>query len=462
MGELSRVLRGAAGAGLCFACSGQDNVTLTGPAVTDSPGGEAAASEALTFHRDVAPIFDAKCTGCHQEGGIAPFTLTEFEPAHARAQQIAAYTSARVMPPFLIETGGSCGSFDESVALTDDEIATIGAWVDGGAIEGAALSGDLGLTQRTLPALEGGTDFDLPSFVPQIQGGALAQFDEYRCFPVPYQAGTDKFITGYDVLPGNADVVHHVVGTVVDPNRVVDGHTNAEIMQALDDESPDRIGWPCFSLAGDGVEPDAVPVTWAPGQGIVEYPGGLGVKLPHDRVLVVQVHYNLAGASTAVAPDQTRIRMRLADTVTRQGIFVLGDRLLDSLYDPMPQVLEPGKKSVLVQWSEQGRELGLPDDFQGELVGLFPHMHGRGHKYTFEVSNGGDFQCEGRVNRWDFNWQRIYDYSTPLPFTADTRVRVTCDYDTSTDTEPVLPGWGTRNEMCFLMMMLALPPGVFL
>jgi hypothetical protein len=461
MGGLTRAMLGAAGVSLCCACSDQDDGVPIDPTVNASEN-EAAADDVPTYHRDVAPIFNAKCTGCHQEGGIAPFVLTEFDSAHARATQIAAYTAARVMPPFLIETGGSCGSFDESVALSDEQIATIGAWTEGGALEGTPLNTDLTLTQRPLPSLEAGTDFVLPTFEPQIQGGALAEFDEYRCFPIPYEADTDKFVTGYDVLPGNADVVHHVLGVIVDPNQVVDGHTNAEIMQALDDESPDRIGWPCFNLAGDGVEAEAVPVIWAPGQGVVEYPGGLGVKLPRDRVLVAQVHYNMADSHGPVAADTTRIRMRLADSVTRQGIFMLGDHLLDSLYSETPEVLPPGQKSVKVQWSMQGREMGLPEDFQGELVGLFPHMHGRGRKYTFEVANGGDFECQGRVNRWDFNWQRIYDYTKPPPFTADTQMRVTCDYDTSADTEPVLPGWGTRNEMCFVMIMLGLPPGVFL
>ena len=36
---------------------------------------------------------------------------------------------------------------------------------------------------------------------------------------------------------------------------------------------------------------------------------------------------------------------------------------------------------------------------------------------------------------------------------------MTCEYDTSRDTQPVLPGWGTRNEMCTAIMMVALPPG---
>jgi hypothetical protein len=91
-------------------------------------------------------------------------------------------------------------------------------------------------------------------------------------------------------------------------------------------------------------------------------------------------------------------------------------------------------------------------------------MHQRGHKFTFEVRNGDTsaFDCQGRVNAWDFHWQRIYDYQVPIPIDVRSKLRVTCDYDTSADTEPVLPGWGTQNEMCFVMLMLALPPGVSL
>jgi hypothetical protein len=39
-------------------------------------------------------------------------------------------------------------------------------------------------------------------------------------------------------------------------------------------------------------------------------------------------------------------------------------------------------------------------------------------------------------------------------------VDVTCTYDTQAESAPVLPGWGTRNEMCLTILMAALPPGV--
>jgi copper type II ascorbate-dependent monooxygenase-like protein len=113
---------------------------------------------------------------------------------------------------------------------------------------------------------------------------------------------------------------------------------------------------------------------------------------------------------------------------------------------------------VKFSWEASGDEMGLPAGIALDVLALF--MHGRGHEYTFELSpDGRDYECQGRVNDWDFNWQRIYDYTTPLSLTADSKIRVTCDYDTSKDTEAVLPGWGTRNEMCFVMLMAALPAG---
>jgi hypothetical protein len=206
---------------------------------------------------------------------------------------------------------------------------------------------------------------------------------------------------------------------------------------------------------------EGVSAVWAPGQGIVQYPNGLGVPLGKERWLVVQVHYNLASSPPAV--DQTRIRLKLAASVERQAVFLGSDDLLGTIFGPNPAELAPGQTSVKYSWEHSARDDGLPDGMQAELVALFPHMHARGRKYTFEVAQGGsDYTCQGHVDAWNFNWQRIYDYAAPIPFDADTKYRVTCDYDTSADTAPVLPGWGTRNEMCFVMLMLALPPGASL
>jgi hypothetical protein len=313
-----------------------------------------------------------------------------------------------------------------------------------------------------LPELADGTDFPLPEFTPVIQGGPLAAFDEYRCFLLDLPRDADAFVTGYDVQPGNSALVHHVIAFIVDPGRVQDGRTNAQIMQELHDADPNpaRDGWSCFGMAGEGVAVESVPVTWGPGQGIVNYPSGVGVPLPRDRQLVVQVHYNMAGSALPGQTDRSLVRLRLAPEVERQAIFLLEDPLLDSLGGGNPTVLQPGLASEKYTWTRTGQQMGLPPGVPAELISFGPHMHGRGRKFSFELATSNDFECAGRVNDWDFNWQRLYHYAPAPPFTSDSLVRVTCDYSTLGDTDVVLPGWSTENEMCLATLVLALPPGV--
>jgi hypothetical protein len=177
---------------------------------------------------------------------------------------------------------------------------------------------------------------------------------------------------------------------------------------------------------------------------------------------VLQVHYNMATAGSEGQVDQTIVKLRFADSVERQGIYLLPDPMLDSLAGPEPVVLPPGQKSVPFTWTKSLEAMmGEAPQAPLELLSIGAHMHGRGRKWTYEVDNGSGFECIGRVNRWDFGWQRKYDYLAPPQLSSGAQFRLTCDYDTSGDSEPVLPGWGTRNEMCLSVMLVAFPPGVF-
>ena len=62
-------------------------------ATTAAPAGSGA-----TTWRDVAPIFAAKCAGCHQVGGIAHFALTSARTAARNARAILRVTQQGAMP----------------------------------------------------------------------------------------------------------------------------------------------------------------------------------------------------------------------------------------------------------------------------------------------------------------------------------------------------------------------------
>jgi len=443
-----------------LAACGEDT-TSTSPAGDGSNDGssmgegDTTVATTPTYWQDVAPIVERRCVTCHQEGGIAPFALNQYESASPWARAAADAVQARVMPPWLMNEDGSCQSFDSSRYLSESEIQTIVAWAEGGAPEGAP--GPAIVAPGTGP-LEGAMAFQTPEFTPAPEGGAIAQFDEYRCFIVGDPVETGTFLRGYEILPSNAALVHHVLVMPVRPSAPSgDGRTNGEVMAELDAQSPDRLGWSCFGAAGDGVEIDGLPVTWAPGMGPVTYPGGVGVRVEPGTVWVAQIHYNMSREGTLGQSDSTEIRLQIADAAERPGFFDLPDRFLDTLFEGDPAVLAPGQRDVPFSF-----DVPIDQYLQGsgltelQLYGVFPHMHELGRKLRVERIPAGATEpdCLGDVPRWDFNWQLFYFYQEPITLRAGDQVRVTCNFDTSSRTEPTLPGWGTQNEMCLAGLLL--------
>ena len=430
------------------------SLAVLGACSSEKPApGVKSTSSALTYYGDALPIFEQHCLQCHQDGGIAPFRLDQYAEAKVQAGAIVAALQSHEMPPWAATSDGSCQNFSHSLALPDADRETITQWATSGAAAGTPRAVEL----PSRPSLADATEFPTPMFSPVAQGGDLAEFDEYRCFSIDPGFDDVRFITGYDVVPGTPSVIHHVLVNIVDPDAESDmaGMTNGEVMDALHAQSPDRDGWPCFGMAGDGVNVESVPVVWAPGQGMVEFPGESGVPIVPGRRLVVQVHYNLADNPGAIT-DQTVVQLRLAPSVTNVGLMVLDDQLLDTLFENKPYALEPGKTSVKYNWQSHVSDY-FGDLANVKLYGVMPHMHQRGHKFRMNVGPDNAPTCGMDVQSWDFHWQHMYFYSQPLDVTPDTKLDVTCDFDTSGDTDPVLPGWGTRNEMCLAAMYYVVP-----
>ena len=89
-----------------------------------------AASEPPDFARDIAPIVFQNCSTCHRPGETGPFNLLSYQDVRKRARQIVEVTQSGFMPPWLPEPG--YGEFTDERRLTQEQIATIAAWVEGG------------------------------------------------------------------------------------------------------------------------------------------------------------------------------------------------------------------------------------------------------------------------------------------------------------------------------------------
>jgi hypothetical protein len=440
-------------------------VALLAGCSDDEPADESDTTETgdeaplvTTYWQDVAPIYFESCVSCHREGGIGPFPLDDYANAAAWASTSVLAVESRAMPPWLVTDDGTCNSWQHSRALSQTEIDTIVKWLDDGAPEGTIRDD---LTLPDVGGLPNTTAITTPEFVPEPEGGMLAKYDEYRCFLIDPELDHDVYMTGYEVSPGNDALVHHVLALPVDPNRVVDGGlTNMQVMQALDDESPDRLGWPCFGLAGDGVEVEGLPVSWAPGQGAVQLPADSGFRIGADNLMVVQIHYNMFDASLIGQSDSSTVELQLVDSVAREGLFDAPDGLLATMFEGDPHIIPAGESEHVFSWR-------LPADWyigwQGseklELWGFFPHMHSYGVSLTARLfdENGQEIGCVGEVPRWNFDWQIYYFMEQPIVLEPGYEIEVTCTYDTTHAPSDMLPGWGTFNEMCLMGMYLVAP-----
>src|SRR5262249_40394188 len=69
-------------------------------------GQAAAPRPAVTFARDIAPILQRSCQGCHRPGSVAPMSLLTYEDARPYAASIKRRTAIRwrqgTMPPWYI------------------------------------------------------------------------------------------------------------------------------------------------------------------------------------------------------------------------------------------------------------------------------------------------------------------------------------------------------------------------
>ena len=424
---------------------------------TDGSTGEPLDPNAPKFYDDVLPIFVGQCLGCHEPGGIGPHDLAEYQTARSLAELIATTTEHRVMPPFNAWAGGECNTFDDARWLTDEEIELIAAWVEGGAQEG-----DPGTVLPDPPELETLQGEDIveaktpAGYAPVPDDvGAL---DDYQCFLFdPQIADAPRFLTGFEVVPGNPAVLHHIVAFVVDPEEgALPGVTNADLMQSLDDASPDQPGWDCYGAAGNGVLVKGTPITWAPGGGAFNFPEGTGIRMDPGEVLVIQTHYNIANDQ---GEDQSTVRMSWADQVEREAVNVLLDKFLIGAFNGNPVTIPPGEEGWVFQWDESVAGFGFDDRIaqwgEVDILGMLPHMHEAGQRMQVEIMRGEEQQCGLYVDRWDFDWQQAFMYEQPIRVSATDRIQITCEWNTMDRDSPTSPGLGTGAEMCLLGLYVA-------
>lgn len=400
-----------------------------------------------SYLRDIQPLIERSCLGCHTAGGAAPLAMDRPEDVIALAPAILGAVSSGRMPPFY--ASADCNSYEHDPRLSAAERALLEKWVGEKAPLGdpaEARHADEPIAPPVVRAdrlMDLGGDFDVRA----MDGRA----DNYRCFVMDPQIETDMMVTGYEVVPDNRPLVHHVLAYLVAPAQLGDLEANDAA-----DEGP---GYECFS-GGIGVQGAVANqiAGWIPGGSAQRLPENTGLEIAAGSKIVIQIHYNLLALAPDASPmDNTQLALELAPagSVETARILPILKRNLDiEAFDAN---------------STQMVETPLPNAAGTTLFRLTGHMHMLGKQVKLEALHAdGSSTCLLDIPAWDFQWQREYSLVTPFTVARGDRLRLTCVYDNSASNQPVVNGaqqqprdvaWGesSLDEMC--MTYLVFRPG---
>ncbi len=408
----------------------------------------------VTFNKDVAPIFFKNCAECHRPGESAPFSVLSYKDARPWAKSIREQVVSREMPPWHADP--HVGEWANDRRLKQQEIDTITAWIDGGAIEGDA---------RDLPAapkFAEGWRIGKPDLVIEMSEEFTLEAsgpDEYQYFDVPTNFSEDKYVQMSEARPGNRKIVHHIIAFVIPPGspslaRVPKEQRDKALEMSLKSGPFYRDGYlirmkpdqPIYNHADEIPQNlrgynnvDDFLTAYAPGADYGVWNPGIAKKIPAGATIRFQVHYSKVAGSEQ--KDRSSVGLIFAKQPPEK---TLRTRAASNIFFQIPPGAERHKVTAFWQPATDVT-----------IHSLLPHMHYRGAAMEYKVVYpDGKSKLLLNVPRYSFNWQMSYNPKEPLRVPAGSRIEVTGYFDNSTKnkfnpdpSKPVRYGEPTYDEM---------------
>lgn len=430
----------------------------------------------VSFHRDVVPILQARCQSCHTQGGIAPFSLVTYAETKDMAPIMAEATSSKQMPPWGAHDTSECKPrfpWKDDLRLDTKQIAILKAWSDQGAPEG---------DPKDAPAQKPPAATDLPgarTIAPATAFSAVGKTsDTLRCFVMDPGITKTTYMTASHFVPKNKTIVHHALAFAIPASATTPGG-------AQEYDCP----------GGPNVASASLIAAWAPGGVPSRYPEGVALPLEAGTKIVMQVHYH-PHANATPEPDTTTFQFATTDAAPK---YVVMPRLIGNFRNaPVagiglePGPADPGKPDFVIPPSVKGHTetmvFQMPERLSGapvpelRILGVGAHMHivGVDEKITIDRAKtaGGDppNECLLQEPQWNFDWQRGYQYDTPIEslprINPGDKLTVRCTYDNTMNNtklkaalseqgkrEPqeVRLGEETLDEMCLAALSFVRP-----
>ena len=339
----------------------------------------------ISYHDTIAPILEERCVECHQVGGIGPWAMTSYDMIKGFSPMIREVIRTDRMPPW--HSDPNIGSFLHDRSLTSNEIKTLVHWIEAGSPRGEGYD-PLADPRESLPDWPLGVP-DLILTVPSFDVPATGVVDYQRPYVVnPLEEG--KWLRASTVKVGSRESVHHVL--------------TGYLKEIPKSGQSNEVRWGA-SVGGYAVGAESMIAR-----------EGLGTYIPAGGAIGLQMHYTPFGREVT---DTTQIGLYFYDK--RPPRMLRNSVIMDFSIEIPPEKANHAETAYLE----------FPKD--AELFYAFPHAHYRGQSSTLAIRYpDGREEMILSLPKYDFNWQRAYEFKDPIKVPAGAKLIARYTYDNST------------------------------
>ena len=363
---------------------------------------QAAPARDVTFTKDVAPIIQRSCEGCHRADGVAPMSLSTYEDARPWARAIKQRTGigpkAGVMPPWYVEKNIGIQQFHNDPSLSDAEIAMLAKWADTGAARGNPSD----MPPPKVYADHQSWAIGTPDMIIKMQDVVVKSTapDWWGEVPsVPTGLTEDRYVAALEIKEVNDVDAHASSNRATVGGRYVFHHMiwRTQVLDAA--KSSDQADPLSFIL-------DEETVNWP----VHEVGRNADFFDPKSA--------RLLKAGSSIVTDSVHLHSNGRDTKSHLEI---GFKLMPKDYKPTYKRAVFGLGNgvdIDIRGMEAEQQLNAYTVLQQntKIISFEPHLHAPGARMCLEAIWGYNIQTLNCVG-YDHNWVRGYDYtddSSPL------------------------------------------------
>ncbi|MDP3495620.1 MAG: redoxin domain-containing protein [Hyphomonadaceae bacterium] len=342
----------------------------------------------ISYEKEIAPILAKNCVSCHAEGGIAPFAMNSYDVVKQFGPMIREAIRTDRMPPYNADP--HVGQFKDDMNLAVGDAQKLVHWIEAGSPRGAGED-PLKINAKVAPEWELGEPdlvLTLPSFAVPASGVV-----DYQNPTIKNPLTEGRWLRASTIKVGDRQAVHHLLSPV----------------------------------GG-----------YAVGAESTVYPADTGTWVEPGETLRFQLHYTPYGKATN---DTTKIGLYFYPKDKPPSIVRRGAVVLNAGIEIKPNTARHKETAYSV----------FPA--AATLYSVFPHAHYRGENVEVSLLKAGSTKEELILSlpKYDFNWQRGYEFKTPIQIEPGTKLITRYEYDNSKN-NPANPDpsitvkWGEQSH----------------